>query len=184
MYLCRGEESQKRGLIDMLEYMVQVYADEGRALALGKCVEIGTYIGEASAIFSKYFHNVTTIDPWNEEFVSAIAGTKLKYDDIANLYYEQLGDCPNVTRIQKPSIVAARDFADNTIDLVYIDSWHHYSVVVADIMTWLPKVRKGGWIAGHDYHNKSNSQVIPAVKAMLSSPDQVFNDYSWIKRVQ
>jgi len=74
-------------------------------------------------------------------------------------------------------------FEDRTVDFVYIDSWHHYSIVCMDIATWLPKVRPGGWIAGHDYHRRLNSQVIPAVKALLSTPDKVFVDDSWIKRV-
>ena len=183
MYLCRDTEEQKQGLIDMLEYMTQVYADAGRSLAMGTCVEIGTYIGEAAAIFSKYFYQVHTIDPWDTEFVSAIAGERMTEQDILTEYYAHVDACPNVVQIKKPSLLAARDFEDNTLDLVYIDGWHHYSVVVADIMTWLPKVRQGGWIGGHDYHTKLNSQVIPAVKAMLSAPDRVFKDYSWIKRV-
>jgi len=45
------------------------------------------------------------------------------------------------------------------VDLVFIDADHSYSSVWTDITTWLPKIRKGGIICGHDY-----IQDIPEVK--------------------
>jgi len=43
---------------------------------------------------------------------------------------------------------AARDFND-VLDWVYIDANHLR--VVEDIEAWLPNVRSGGWVMGHDY---------------------------------
>lgn len=36
-------------------------------------------------------------------------------------------------------------------DLVFLDAAHDYASVAADIEAWLPKVRKGGILCGHDY---------------------------------
>jgi predicted O-methyltransferase YrrM len=42
-------------------------------------------------------------------------------------------------------------FADESIDFVYIDASHEYDDLVADIKAWLPKLNKGGIMAGDDY---------------------------------
>ena len=43
------------------------------------------------------------------------------------------------------------EFPDEYFDLVYIDSNHFFDHVVRDLECWWPKVRLGGYIAGHDY---------------------------------
>jgi hypothetical protein len=53
--------------------------------------------------------------------------------------------------IRKSSIEAAEDFLDGSIDIVYIDANHDYEEVKKDIQAWLPKVKSGGIISGHDY---------------------------------
>lgn len=61
---------------------------------------------------------------------------------------------------------AYRDFADNSLDFVYIDGNHDFFHVTQDIHYWIPKVRPGGIVAGHDYRringNNHVKDVIPA----------------------
>ena len=45
----------------------------------------------------------------------------------------------------------AKSIADNSLDWVYIDAGHSFAEVKADYEAWLPKVRTGGIISGHDY---------------------------------
>ena len=47
-----------------------------------------------------------------------------------------------------PSTSAAK-YIRNT-DFVFIDAAHDYNSVRSDIDAWLPTVKPGGWIAGHD----------------------------------
>jgi predicted O-methyltransferase YrrM len=67
------------------------------------------------------------------------------------------------------SLVAAASFADASVDLVFIDARHEYEPCLADIRAWLPKVRPGGIIAGHDY----SWAVFPGV---IQAVEEVFGD--------
>lgn len=40
---------------------------------------------------------------------------------------------------------------DGSLDFVYIDANHRLEHVIADLAAWVPKVRPGGIVAGHDY---------------------------------
>jgi len=51
----------------------------------------------------------------------------------------------------KTSLEAAKEIPDGCLDFVYIDANHRYFEVAQDIRAWLPKVRPGGIICGHDY---------------------------------
>lgn len=46
---------------------------------------------------------------------------------------------------------AATFYEDKSLDFVMIDADHSYGSVRRDIDAWLPKVKPGGIIAGHDY---------------------------------
>ncbi len=45
---------------------------------------------------------------------------------------------------------AARIFKDGSCDLVFIDGDHSYEAAKRDIEMWLPKVKPGGILCGHD----------------------------------
>jgi len=46
--------------------------------------------------------------------------------------------------------------ADECLDFVFIDGDHSYEGVLRDLISWWPKVRKGGLISGHDYGGKGD----------------------------
>lgn len=57
---------------------------------------------------------------------------------------------------------AAANYKDQSLDFVFIDAGHTYNDVKKDIDAWLPKIKIGGIIAGHDFCNEY-SGIIQAV---------------------
>ncbi|MBN8292818.1 class I SAM-dependent methyltransferase [Rhodobacter sp. NTK016B] len=82
--------------------------------------------------------------------------------------------------------VAAR-FPDRHFDAVFLDADHSEAGVRADITAWLPKVKMGGWIGGHDIDNEDPrfdfSGVRRAVDAHFSAVD-LGDNFTWFARVE
>ena len=71
------------------------------------------------------------------------------------LYYEFLKNTLPVRDVLNPirlsSLESAKLYPDRSLDFVFIDASHEYEDVKQDILSWYPKIKKGGYIAGHDY---------------------------------
>lgn len=57
-----------------------------------------------------------------------------------------------------------------------------YESVKEDIENWKKKVKKGGFIGGHDFSYKFLG-TIKAVHEHYDRPDWVFRDSSWLKQI-
>jgi len=133
---------------------------EGRSLAFAgvEIVNSGKRIGIAG------------IDAWAWK-TKGYAKTRSFYDDLtgdqayvlAQRHLKPLVDLDVVRLVRKTSVEAAAEARDDSLACVYIDANHSYEGVKADIAAWLPKVKSGGMIGGHDYSPKSWPGVIRAV---------------------
>ena len=72
------------------------------------------------------------------------------------------------------SVEVAKGFEPESVDFVYIDANHSYTFVRDDIQAWLPKVKKGGIIGGHDYDwaDKEHDDELAVKRAV----DEAFGD--------
>ena len=59
-------------------------------------------------------------------------------------------DLVDIRIVKKESTVAAADYADMSLDFVFLDASHDFESVSADIKAWLPKVKENGVLAGDD----------------------------------
>ena len=76
-----------------------------------------------------------------------------------------------VELIKEHSEAAANFFEPKSVDFVFIDADHDYLSVKKDIEAWLPKIKNGGIISGHDYEEPS---VNKAVKEIFGSQAMEF----------
>ena len=149
------------GLIDI--YRKMAYTHDNAVF-----VEIGSWKGKSSFCMASFIQaenkNIKfyCIDTWqgSEEHVE---DSEIVNNTLFNTFKkntEPVGDF--ITSIQLNSLNAAHQFNDESLDFVFIDASHDYENVKNDINTWYPKVKKGGTIAGHDYHH-TWSGVVKAV---------------------
>lgn len=61
------------------------------------------------------------------------------------------------------SFVAANNFEDGSIDMCFIDANHTYEFVIRDIKAYLPKMKKGGTLSGHDMSDPGVRQAVKEV---------------------
>src|SRR5512134_3516153 len=110
--------------------------------------EIGVERGIYSETLCKAGLKVYAVDPWRAYETSTQEREERIYQDAVGRLSRY--ECEI---IRKPSIEAASDFEDNSLDFVYIDGDHLYQAVLDDLEAWSPKVRKDGIVAGHDYNH-------------------------------
>lgn len=136
---------------------------------LGKVCEIGSCKGISTECLALMCDHVIAVDNWREYF------------ECWPLFAESMKEHRNMSVLHMASEAAAALFAPEVFDLVYIDADHSYASICNDITAWLPKVRKGGWIAGHDYASQEEG-VIRAVNELLGQfgKPKVFDDTSWL----
>jgi len=77
----------------------------------------------------------------------------------------------DVSFIRKPSLGAVKEFSDDSLDFVYIDAMHDFDNVILDLIAWIPKVRRGGIVSGHDYRKRTDYGVVEAVDAYARAHD-------------
>lgn len=143
--------------------------------------EIGCFAGESTAVWARFFKKVYAIDPWIPGYDDANdTGSKVVGSEVEALFDQRMHDYPNVIKIKNHSYnVADSLFDDGTLDFVYIDAEHTYSGVKKDLLKFIPKIRSGGFIGGHDYKPRFQG-CVDAVNEFFGTPDRLFDDTSWI----
>ena len=143
--------------------------------ALGKSeaarvVEVGTWLGKTAITMADAGAEVTCVDVWRDFDSDADIMSSLyraNGERVYNTFLSNIGTRKgrSIFPLRMTSVEAALEIKE-PVDMVFIDANHEYEAVKADIQTWLPKVRDGGILCGHDY-DEAFSGVIDAVKELL-----------------
>lgn len=141
----------------------------------GSVAEIGSWTGGSAYTMQKAARKIGNpikfffIDPWRygPGECAPVLTVMAKGRDIRGEFDKRLfGFKGKYTPIQKESVPASAGFSLNSLDMVFIDGDHSYEGVKADIEAWLPKVKPGGVICGHDY-NRDEYGVTRAVDELF-----------------
>ena len=145
----------------------------------GTFVELGAWLGKSSAYLcdTATYQEIIIIDTWKGSLNELTTTHKLATEvDIYKVFVQNMGS-RKYKAIKATSKAVSKKFANESLDVVFIDLTHTYEAVKEDIRLWLPKVKKGGYIAGDDYHEHWKG-VIQAVDELL--PRAWFIDDCWI----
>lgn len=173
----RDQESTK-GLLDLIKEL----GDNSNKTM----IEIGSFVGESTVLFAQSFKEVIAIDPFLEGYDDLDPTSYLfEFKNVYQTYLDRTGDYKNIKTIVSTSNDAVSKLEGSKYDFVYIDGLHTYEGVKTDITNYLPLVKEGGVIGGHDYTNQIEHLVgvYEAVNEMFGKPDKVFQDNSWIKYI-
>ena len=108
-------------------------------------VEVGSLLGASTRIIARHFTNVTSVDAYAagydpEDLNAGAVRLAIARDAFALRFFDE----PGVAQLRMRSRDACALFANETLDLVYIDAGHNYEAVRRDLECWLPKLRAGG----------------------------------------
>jgi hypothetical protein len=136
--------------------------------------EIGVFRGEFSHIlYTTYFpEKHYLIDPWDGDLVSGDKNgnnvTHIRGEDALKEVQALFANNSQVSILRKYSNKINNDcIPDGSLDLIYIDGDHSYKGAYEDLQLGWRLVKRGGWIAGHDYcmnMNKTNNNYDFGVK--------------------
>ena len=138
--------------------------------------EIGSFGGVSSEVLSLHCKKIYCIDTWEDwNGDGGIFKAMTRFDDMRSMY-------SHIDKLHMRGEEAAEKFEDESFDLVYIDASHWYKDVVKDIELWLPKVKKGGYLAGHDY--KEGIDTFYAVNDFFGQTHSItrYPDTTWLIR--
>jgi len=121
-----------------------------KVLGFTQGAEIGVWRGEFSEMFLKLGIFMFCVDAWEPYSGYYDFQRKSTLDASYEVAKETLSKY-NCKIIKAFSAEAAKQFADEELDFVYIDANHTYEGLRDDLQLWVPKVRKGGMVAGHDF---------------------------------
>lgn len=150
-----------------------------------RIVELGCWKGKSSSFLLVEAKNSGKF--FDIHLCDTFLGSEEHYDENSVHYAEDIEKVfeqfkSNVDKASFPykvhrmdSVELSKNFEDNSIDFLFIDTDHTYEHVSKELKAWYPKVKKGGIIAGHDYNTSGGGGVVDAV-------DEFF--YEEIKLVQ
>lgn len=145
-------------------------------LAGARCgAEVGVWKGAYSLRWCQQQYDWLAVDPWEPHVDWLDTKNSLPPAEAAVLIHDAytlacaaLAPYPRCRIVRKYSVAAAAAVNDRSLDVVYIDGNHTFAAVTADLTAWLPKVRRGGVLAGHDYRVFPNKPMIHVIDALTA----------------
>lgn len=124
------------------------------------------------------------VDTWGDNGISWNSS-----DETYNTFLKNISPIQKVLNdkikiIRSYSVEASAKFEDQSLDFIFIDACHEYECVIADLNAWYPKLKPGGWIAGHDYYAGHYGVDRAVNEFFYEKMENLHNqEYCWFYRV-
>lgn len=149
-------------------------------------VEVGVHQGRSAAFMAVEIANsgklidFDCIDPWDGRNENGHG-----YSNSLESFESNMSPAVGYYNAKKETSPEAADsYEDGSLDFVWIDALHTYEHSRADILAWLPKIRHGGYIGGHDYAEENG--IARSVDEILPHREIYKGELvmSWLARVE
>lgn len=158
---------------DIYEKMVRICPNNAHF------VEIGSWEGCSSSFMAVEIFNsgksikFDCIDTW-EGSIEHINFDEIKNKSLYDTFIKNMKQVSGIyTPIRMTSVEGSKLYKDESLDFVFIDASHEYIDIKNDIISWLPKIKPGGYLGGHDIYfdgvNKAVNELLPNVDISLNS---------------
>lgn len=143
---------------------------------------VGVEVGVDEGLFSEYLlahwqcRKLISVDPWleipPEEYTDTCNTSQLSMEEKYENTKRRLAPFGERSEIRREtSVDAAGHLTAGSLDFVYLDARHSCEGVAEDLQVWMPLVRAGGLMAGHDYND---GVFVEGVHGIRSAVDEFF----------
>jgi predicted O-methyltransferase YrrM len=133
----------------------------------GTFVEVGSYLGRSAVVAAAVLRpkgcRMVCVDTWLGTPGDATSRKTALLEAFRD-NVDAFGFGNYITPLQMTSAEAAETFADSSVDAVFIDADHSHRAVKIDLAAWVPKLKAGCIIAGHDYYASNGPAHCVGVK--------------------
>jgi len=146
-----------------------------------KMVEVGSLEGISTLLFAGCVNTVYSVDCYDYKVpeTGRIPEHDQMFVEAERMFISRTKDVPNIIKIRKTSVEAAKDFEDYSLDAVYIDAEHDEENVRADIRAWRPKIKRGGILSGHDFVLPHVGRILVEEEGFEPARITISPDTSW-----
>jgi predicted O-methyltransferase YrrM len=190
-----GDTSFQRLGFETAPEDLSALADLCRAVRRGGyqtiAVEVGSWVGGSALAMARTNETmrVYCVDTW-EGSPGDVTGQlvdqlergelyKMFLENIKEFHGSRIFPCRGTSAQWAKGLPATHQY----VDLVFLDAGHTYEEVKQDIELWLPLIRPGGIICGHDYGDPGFPDIEQAVGEMLGCV-HVAGKTVWWKRIE
>uniref|UniRef100_A0A6M3K0E5 Putative methyltransferase n=1 Tax=viral metagenome TaxID=1070528 RepID=A0A6M3K0E5_9ZZZZ len=160
--------------------------------------EVGVYKGDNTVTLLShipFLKKLYCIDRWEEydgyskDLKYNFPNTDLTMEEIFNNFKKTIIPVIEKVEILRMDSAEAINFIPNdSLDFVFIDGNHKYEIVKRDILMYIPKVKIGGILSGHDYIRFKNEpehryEVKKAVDEIFSNNVNIEGTVWFTKRL-
>lgn len=123
--------------------------------------EVGVFKGEFAELLCQgipglHLYCVDRWAPYRVENADGSTQTIFKRSEDAYAEAKQRLAPYDCEFLRMSSVEGAAAIQDGSLDFIFVDADHRWQAVLADLAAWIPKVKPGGIIAGHDYEDTYN----------------------------